>query len=95
METTFTMADMVARDINRTNGKFFTVIFTKKDGTTRKMTCRTGVKKGINGNGLKFEPKEKGLRVVWAADAESYRMINLDAVKEIKFNGTTTTYNQL
>jgi hypothetical protein len=83
---------LVARDINRTNGKFFTVVFTKKDGTTRKMTCRTGVKKGINGNGLKFEPKEKGLRVVWAADAESYRMINLDTVKEIKFNGTRTYY---
>jgi hypothetical protein len=59
------------------------------------MTCRTGVKKGINGNGLKFEPKEKGLRVVWAADAESYRMINLAQVTEITFNGTTTTYNQL
>ena len=92
MQTTNTMADLVARDINRTNGKFFTVVFTKKDGTTRKMTCRTGVKKGINGNGLKFEPKEKGLRVVWAADAESYRMINLDTVKEIKFNGTRTYY---
>jgi len=92
MQTSNSVADLVNNDINRTNGKFFTVVFTKKDGTTRKMTCRTGVKKGINGNGLKFEPKEKGLRVVWAADAEGYRMINLTTVKELKFNGIRTYY---
>lgn len=85
----------LSQDIDRTNGKFFTVKFIKKDGTLRKMTCRTGVNKGVNGKGLAFEPKEKGLKVVWSTDAEGYRMINLAQVKEITFNGTTTVYNTL
>lgn len=85
----------LSQDIDRTNGKFFTVKFIKKDGTLRRMTCRTGVSKGVNGKGLDFDPQEKGLKVVWSTDAEGYRMINLAQVKEITFNGTTTTYNQL
>ena len=85
----------LSQDIDRTNGKFFTIKFIKKDGTLRKMTCRTGVSKGVNGKGLSFEPKEKGLKVVWSTDAEGYRMINLAQVTEITFDGKTTTYNQL
>jgi hypothetical protein len=85
----------LSQDIDRTNGKFFTVKFIKKDGTLRKMTCRTGVSKGVTGKGLAFEPKEKGLKVVWSTDAEGYRMINLAQVTEITFNGETTIYNQL
>jgi hypothetical protein len=83
----------LSQDIDRTNGKFFTVKFIKKDGTLRRMTCRTGVSKGVTGKGLAFEPKEKGLKVVWSTDAEGYRMINLASVTEITFNKTTTTYN--
>jgi hypothetical protein len=83
----------LSQDIDRTNGKFFTVKFVKKDGTLRRMTCRTGVSKGVTGKGLAFEPKEKGLKVVWSTDAEGYRMINLAQVTEITFNKTTTTYN--
>lgn len=85
----------LSQDIDRTNGKFFTIKFIKKDGTLRKMTCRTGVSKGVTGKGLSFEPKEKGLKVVWSTDAEGYRMINLAQVTEITFDGKTTTYNQL
>ena len=85
----------LSQDIDRTNGKFFTVKFIKKDGTLRRMTCRTGVSKGVTGKGLAFEPKEKGLKVVWSTDAEGYRMINLAQVTEITFNGETTIYNKL
>jgi hypothetical protein len=85
----------LSQDIDRTNGKFFTVKFIKKDGTLRKMTCRTGVSKGVTGKGLAFEPKEKGLKVVWSTDAEGYRMFNLAQVTEITFNGETTIYNTL
>jgi len=42
----------LSQDIDRTNGKFFTIKFIKKDGTLRKMTCRTGVSKGVTGKGL-------------------------------------------
>ena len=73
--------------INNTKGKFFTVTFVKKDGTIRTMTARTGVKKGVNGNGLKFNPSERNLKVVWSCDAESFRMINLNTILGIKFKG--------
>jgi len=73
--------------IESTKGKFFTVTFVKKDGTIRTMTARTGVIKGVTGQGLKFNPSERNLKVVWSCDAETFRMINLDTILGIKFNG--------
>jgi hypothetical protein len=73
--------------IESTKGKFFTVTFVKKDGTIRTMTARTGVRKGVTGQGLKFNPSERNLRVVWSCDAETFRMINLDTILGIKFKG--------
>ena len=73
--------------IESTAGKFFTVTFVKKDGTIRTMTARTGVRKGVTGQGLKFNPSERNLKVVWSCDAETFRMINLDTILGIKFKG--------
>ena len=75
--------------INRTNGKFFTVTFVKKDKSIRKMTARIGVRKGVKGVGLKFNAEDKNLKVVWSCDAENFRMINLDTILSIKFKGKT------
>jgi hypothetical protein len=75
--------------INRTNGKFFTVTFVKKDKTIRKMTARIGVRKGVKGVGLKFDPADKNLKTVWSCDAENFRMINLDTILSITFKGVT------
>lgn len=68
-----------------TNGKFFSVSFIKKDGTTRKMTARLGVKKDIKGVGLKFNPSEKNLIVVFDVHKKAYRMINLLTIFKFKF----------
>lgn len=68
-----------------TNGKFFSVSFIKKDGTTRKMTARLGVKKNIKGVGLKFNPTEKNLIVVFDIHKKAYRMINLLTILTFKF----------
>ncbi len=68
-----------------TNGKFFSVSFIKKDGTTRKMTARLGVKKDIKGVGLKFNPSEKNLIVVFDIHKKAYRMINLSTIFKFKF----------
>jgi hypothetical protein len=73
--------------IESTKGKFFTVTFVKKDGTIRTMTARTGVRKGVTGQGLKFNPSERNLKVVWSCDAETFRMINLNTILGIKFKG--------
>lgn len=68
-----------------TNGRFFSVSFIKKDGTTRKMTARLGVKKDIKGVGLKFNPSEKNLIVVFDIHKKAYRMINLSTILTFKF----------
>ena len=67
-----------------TNGRFFSVSFIKKDGTERRMTARLGVKKGIKGVGLKFDPSDHNLMVVYDIHKRAYRMINLSTI--FKFN---------
>jgi hypothetical protein len=68
-----------------TNGKFFSVSFIKKDGTERRMTARLGVKKDIKGVGLKFNPSERNLIVVFDIHKKAYRMINLSTILTFKF----------
>lgn len=68
-----------------TKGRFFSVSFIKKDGTTRKMTARLGVKKDIKGVGLKFNPTERNLIVVFDIHKRAYRMINLSTILTFKF----------
>ena len=49
------------------------------------MTGRTGVRKGTNGVGLKFDPSEKGLIVMWDKDKQQHRMIRKDNIYEVTF----------
>lgn len=46
-------------------GKIFTATFIKKDGTMRTMRARLGVKKGVSGVGLKYDPESLGNLVVF------------------------------
>lgn len=71
--------------IKKTNGKIFSVTFIKKDGTIRKMNARLGVKKDIKGVGLKFNPSEKNLIVVFDMQKKAYRMINLQTIIQFKY----------
>jgi len=68
-----------------TNGKFFSVSFIKKDGTERRMTARLGVKKDIKGVGMKYDPLERNLIVVFDIHKKAYRMINLSTIFKFKF----------
>lgn len=65
----------------------FGATFTKKDGTTRDMVCRLGVKKGTNGVGLNFDVVDKGLLPVYDMQAQGFRMINLDTISELRIAG--------
>lgn len=74
------------------NGKFFTVEFTKKDGTKRIMNCRTGVKKYLSNNGKTIQitkPIDNGILRVFDLQKNEYRSINLDTVNRITFNKVT------
>ena len=65
----------------------FSVVFLKKDGTIRHMTCRFGVKKHLKGGELKFNPLERALLVVFDMQKKAYRMINLETISNINMKG--------
>jgi hypothetical protein len=68
------------------NGQIFTVVFTKKDGSERKMNCRRGVKKGQSGGKLKYNPADYGLMSVFDLQIDDYRMLNCKTTSEIRSN---------
>ena len=67
-----------------TKGKIFGVTFIKKDGTTRNMTARLGVRKDLKGIGLSFSPDERNLIVVFDMQKKAYRMVNLSTIISIR-----------
>lgn len=91
----------VRKVIEATNGRFFRVFFTKRtNGELRSMTCRTGVKKFINGKGMKFDPANKDLISVWdphkwnpETGDTGYRFINLRTVAKIKVDGKEISFD--
>jgi len=70
--------------IKDTKGKFFTVTFTKKDGTTRVMNARLGVKAYLKGGELPYDPDAKGLIPVYDVKTRDYRMVNLNTITNLK-----------
>lgn len=77
----------------KTKKRFFTAVFIKKTtGKMRVMTCKYGVKKHVNGKGLKYEPLNYGLNTVWepkSFDPENgdkgYRSLNLNTLSHINY----------
>ena len=69
------------------DGKIFSVVFTKKDGTIRKMVARLGVRKHLKGGELKYDAASNNLLPVFDMEKEEYRMINVSTIQEIKVGG--------
>ena len=75
------------------NGRIFSVVFNKKDGTERKMNCRRAVKKGQVGGELKYDPAKFGYILAYDMQeknpdpAKNYRTINPNTTTEIKTGG--------
>ena len=70
--------------IKNTKGKFFTVTFIKKDGTTRVMNARLGVKAYLKGGELPYDPEAKGLIPVFDIPKREYRMVNINTITKLK-----------
>jgi hypothetical protein len=72
--------------IRKLGGKIFTVEFTKKDRTKRKMNARLSVSKFVKGTG-----RSNGLSTpcikVFDMQKHAYRQVNLNTVSSIKANG--------
>ena len=80
--------DEVAKFLKSLPDKIFRILFVKRtDGEFREMLCRKGVKKYINGDGLKFDPITRGLLSVYDIEEKGYRFIPLDAVLAVKALG--------
>jgi hypothetical protein len=79
-------ADLIQK-IKDTKGAFFTVTFVKKDGTTRVMNARFGVKKYLKGGELPYDPIAKGLLPVFDVKKMEYRMINTATILSAEING--------
>lgn len=75
---------VAAQIIAATAGRWFVCEFIKKNGTRRVMIARIGVRRYVTGAGLKFNPAERGLAVVWDAAARGYRMINLNTLLSLR-----------
>ena len=76
------------------DGKVFTVVFVKKDGSIRKMNARLGVKKGVKGVGMSFDPYSKNLLPVYDMQKKGFRMINADTLIKITHKGVTYNLEQ-
>ena len=77
----------VLAQIQTAENTIFSVEFIKKDGTVRNMVARLNVKKGVNGNGMSYDPIAKGLLPVWDLKANNFRMINLKTVTKLQIKG--------
>jgi len=75
----------------------YSVKFIKKDGTERLMNSIRRTRKGVNGEGLKFDPAAKNLMPVYdlqlakagTDESKCWRMVNFETVFEVKTNGET------
>ena len=68
-------------------GAIFSVTFIKKDGSERKMVCRKGVKKGVTGKGLSYDPDSRNNVIVYDMQKKAFRTINLDTIIDVNANG--------
>jgi|GEM_PF-4893163 hypothetical protein len=80
----------VSEFINSTKGKWVTVTFVKKDGTTRRLTGRTGVRKGVIGSDRKPSANiSNPYRILWDSAKMEFRMVNLATISKIQFRKET------
>jgi len=75
--------------IQNHKGEFFHVVFIKKDGTLRKMTCRTGVKKYLRGGSLSYDPSKVLNVPVYDMEAKGYRTVKCSSIKSLSLSGDT------
>ncbi len=81
--------------VKNSNGTFFSVTFTKKNGTVRNMTCRTGVKKGLTGKGSTYGDEAKSKYItLYDVVNKGYRAVNRDTISRIRVMGFVYTVTQ-
>ena len=69
------------------SGRIFSITFEKADGTVKTINARLGVRKHINGKGMRYVPENYNLMVLWSMTDKGYRAVKRDKIKSIKSNG--------
>ena len=75
------------KHIYKTNGKFFSAVFIKKNGDKRFIHCMTRSKKGVKGVGLKYDPDKVNNVIVKDLKKHEFRTINVDTLIELNAGG--------
>ena len=75
--------------IQNSKGKIFTTTYIKKDNSKRVMNCRLEVKKGVTGEGLKYNPDEYNLIPVYDMQSRGFRMVNVDTLVSLSIANET------
>jgi len=76
--------------LQNTNGKIFRVTFTKRStGETRILVGRLGVTSALKGGTMSYNPTDKGLMTVYDVQKKGYRMIPIEGLQEVRFQGVT------
>lgn len=83
------ISDFVAKS----NGKFITVEFIKKDGSVRKLNGRIGVTKHLKGGQSTIDPTK--YIVIYDNVATGYRCINRNTILSVTCNGLTIRNNSI
>jgi len=74
--------------INNSNGRIFSSLFIKKDGTHRLMNARLKVTKHLKEDAKKrpYDPSKYNLLTVFDMQKKSYRMINIETLQTLIIN---------
>ena len=72
---------------NRSPNTIFHVVFLKKSGELRRMSCMLGVKKHLKGGKLSYNPKERNNLIVFDTQKGGYRTINIDTLINVNMKG--------
>ena len=75
------------KHIYKTNGKFFSAVFIKKNGDKRFIHCMTRSKKGVKGVGLSYNPDERNNVIVKDLKIHEFRTINIDTLVQLTTGG--------
>lgn len=80
----FMNAEDALKVIESTQGKFFKVIFIKKNNRFRSMLAQTEVKTDVAFKTLQFDAEHMGMKPVWEKDQHHWKMINFKTILYFK-----------
>ena len=75
----------LAKVIECSDGRFFTVEFVKKDGSTRILNGRLGVEKYLKGGECTLDRTK--FVIVYDVQAKGYRAVNRETILSVRIDG--------